>query len=432
MKKLLVLFASLIAGFMGAYSQITLEYCLEKAEANYPLIKKYDLIRQTSDISLSDINKSWLPAIGVYAQGTVQNVVPSYPKVLESMMTQSGVKIMGLDKLQYKLGVDLQQTIWDGGNASARRNIERAKSAENEAAIEMQLYSLREKIQQLFFGTLLMQEQSQRIQATRTLLESNLKLMQSMVRNGTAMQSDADMIEAQLLTLNQQLSEANNAEKTYRNLISIYINEDITDKAFIRPAMDMPHNMDVNRPELTYFEKQLEYNGALEKMTDVGLMPKFGFFAQAYYGYPGYNYFESMMNRNLTFNAIAGLKISWNVDALYTAGNSRKKIALAEESIRNDRDVFLFNTKLKSKDEQMAIEGMRDVIKDDSRIVELRSNVRQAAESQLKNGVIDTNALLTKINDETQAKLTATFHEIQLLQNIYQLNNTINYRGTIK
>lgn len=432
MKKLLVLFASLIAGFMGAYSQITLEYCLEKAEANYPLIKKYDLIRQTSDISLSDINKSWLPAIGFYAQGTVQNVVPSYPKVLESMMTQSGVKIMGLDKLQYKLGVDLQQTIWDGGNASARRNIERAKSAENEAAIEMQLYSLREKIQQLFFGTLLMQEQSQRIQATRTLLESNLKLMQSMVRNGTAMQSDADMIEAQLLTLNQQLSEANNAEKTYRNLISIYINEDITDKAFIRPAMDMPHNMDVNRPELTYFEKQLEYNGALEKMTDVGLMPKFGFFAQAYYGYPGYNYFESMMNRNLTFNAIAGLKISWNVDALYTAGNSRKKIALAEESIRNDRDVFLFNTKLKSKDEQMAIEGMRDVIKDDSRIVELRSNVRQAAESQLKNGVIDTNALLTKINDETQAKLTATFHEIQLLQNIYQLNNTINYRGTIK
>ena len=65
-------------------------------------------------------------------------------------------------------------------------------------------------------------------------------------------------------------------------------------------------------------------------------------------------------------------------------------------------------------------------MREDARIVELRAAVRRAAESQLENGVIDATALLTKITDEKLARLNASYHEIQFLQNIYKLKNTLN------
>ena len=155
-------------------------------------------------------------------------------------------------------------------------------------------------------------------------------------------------------------------------------------------------------------------------------MPKIGLFAQAYYGYPGFDYFRSMINRELSFNIMAGIKVSWNIDSFYTRGNTSRKTALKADEIEVARDLFLFNTRMKSASQMAAIEGLRKVMADDSRIVALRANVRKAAESQLDNGVIDTTALLSKISDENMARLTARFHEIQLLQEIYKLKYTLD------
>ena len=155
-------------------------------------------------------------------------------------------------------------------------------------------------------------------------------------------------------------------------------------------------------------------------------MPKIGLFAQAYYGYPGLNYFQSMMNRDLSFNIIGGIKLSWNLDALYTSGNSRKRLELARRNVASDRETFELNTRIQTSAEMADIRGLQEAMERDSQIIELRSNVRRAAESQLTNGVIDTTALLTKLTDENQAQLTARYHQIQLLQRIYKLRNTLN------
>lgn len=155
-------------------------------------------------------------------------------------------------------------------------------------------------------------------------------------------------------------------------------------------------------------------------------MPRIGLFGQAYYGYPGFNYFESMVNRKLSFNVLAGVKVSWNIDSFYTKKNSRRKLAVENEDIQTDRDVFLFNNRLQAESQTEAISGLRAVMAEDERLVKLRSNVRQAAESQLKNGVIDAVTLLSKITDENQARIMAGYHEIQLIQGIYKLKNTLN------
>lgn len=423
---------SIITLFLGIFfplsvsAQVTLDYCLDRAEKNYPLIHKYDLVAKTADLSLSDINKSWLPRINVYGQATIQNVVPEFPGQLNDILAKLGQDYKGLGYFQYKVGVDVSQTIWDGGASKAQREIERTSAAEQQAALSVRMYAVREKVMDLYFGILLMDEQIAQAENTITLLKANHTLMQSMKTNGVAMQSDVDMVEAQLLTLTQQLTGARSAAKSYKDVLGVYIGESLDGKSLVKPEATMPANLDSNRPELALFNAQNRHNNALDAAINSSVMPRIGFFAQSWYGYPGINYFESMMKRDPSFNLMAGVKISWNVDAFYTKKNSRRKLTLAGEGIENDREVFLYNTRLQTAAQTQEIEGIRSVMADDSRIVELRSSVRQAAESQLRNGVIDATALLSKITDENQALLTARYHEIQLLQNIYKLKNTLN------
>lgn len=424
--RLIIVLLSTVLGSAVGFPQLTLDYCLSRAHDNYPLIKKFDIINQTEAISLSDISKGWLPRIGAFAQATVQNTVSSFPDPLKAMLNNSGTSASGMSLFQYKAGVELNQLIWDGGRSKAQEAVQRSSTACQTAAIEVEMYTIRERVESIYFGLLLINEQIAKIHSTIGVLESNLTRLHSLVEKGMAIQSDANMIEAQLLTVRQSLIEAENTESSYRRVLSIFIDENIDGKSLMRPADEIPASFESNRPELSLFDCQITHNDMLSKAIDTSIKPQVGFFAQAYYGYPGFNLFESMMKRIPSFNAMAGIKISWNIDALYTKKNSIAKLSLASDMVRADRDIFHFNTSLKRAQELENIEGLRKVMMEDARIVELRTDVRQAAESQLNHGIIDTNALLTKISDETQAVLNRTLHEIQLLQAIYKLKNTLN------
>lgn len=426
MKQTLTFFLLLLTMAIPGYADVTLDYCLQRAEENYPEIKKYGFLESTSELSLEEINRGWWPRIGLSAQANLQNIVPAFPGILQNMLAQNGFELKGMGKLQYKVAAELNQTIWDGGASKAQRAIERASLAESKAALDVELYAIRSQVENIYFGILLIQEQIKQTESTIELLSSNLQRLESMVRNGTAMQSDADMIEAQCLTLKQSMAEARNAMKGYRDVLSVYIGEELGEQTLICPVAEMPQSAESERPELILFDKRVENNMARMKAINASVMPHIGFFTQAYYGYPGFNYFESMTNRNLSFNIMAGVRLNWNVESLYTKDSKRRKLMLSSDMINADKEKFLFNSRIQSARENSEIEAIRDVIKEDSRIVELRQNVRRSAESQLQNGIIDATALLSKINDENQAKLNSAYHNIQLIQNIYKLKNTLN------
>lgn len=417
----------LIAAHAISHAQpLTIEHCVKVAQENYPAIKKAGLLEKTLDLDLSDINRGWLPRISVYGQGTVQNVVPSFPSALSGVLEQMGQEIDGLGKWQYKIGVDVSQTIWDGGTSKAQRQMSRAKDAVQQSSVDVELYAVRQKVESLFFAILLTEEQIVQNRQTLLLLRKNLDQINVMLRNGTAMQSDADMMEAQMLTLKQGITQAESAVKGYRQLLSLYTGENTSDKALSMPTATLPNSQVSARPELQFFDTQMESARAALRLSDTSTMPKVGLFAQAYYGYPGFDYFKSIISRDMSFNILAGIKMSWNIDAFYTKRNTSDKTALNLAQIKADRETFLFNSQLQSESQTAAIEGLRKVMTDDTRIVELRSNVRKAAESQLNNGIIDMTTLLSKITDENLAQLTAKFHEIQYLQEIYKLKYTLN------
>lgn len=407
-------------------AQVTLEECIALAEENYPIISKYDLLEQTKEVNLSNINKGWLPQINVYGQGTVQNDTPSLPESLTNIINQTGTNIAGLNEWQYRIGADISQNIWDGGTSKVHRKIERAEDAERQAAIDVQLYAVRERVEDLYFGILLMDAQIEQVKNMQLLLQSNLDKLRIMQSNGTAMQSDVDMVEAEYLGTVQQLTQAESASQSYRNVLGLFIGKSIVGQKLVKPEAFIPQDLMPSRPELKYFEKQLQTNEARNASITANMMPKIGLFAQLYYGYTGFDYFENMINRNPSFNILAGVKLSWNIGALYNKKNDRMKLKLSSDNINVERDIFLFNINLQSRSQLDHIDELKAVIKNNDRIVELRTNVRKAAESQLDNGVIDATALLTKLTDEKQARLTAAYHEIQLLQSIYELKYTLN------
>lgn len=425
LKPYLLLALSLFAGIRLS-AQVTLEECVTLAQDNYPLIQKYDLLKQTKEVNLSDINKSWLPQINVYGQGTVQNETPSFPESLAGIISQTGTNISGLNEWQYKVGADISQNIWDGGTSKTKRKIEHAEDAERQAAMDVQLYAIRERVEDLYFGILLMDEQIEQTRNMQALLQSNLDKLRSMQKNGTAMQSDVDMVEAQYLSTNQQLIQAESASGSYRKVLELFTGKSLAGQELLKPDASIPQDLKPDRPELRQFEAQLLANEAKNASITASTMPKIGLFAQAYFGYPGFDYFESMMNRDPSFNILAGVKVSWNIGAFYHKKNDKRKLRLASDNIIVERDIFLFNTNLKTRSQLDRIDELKAVMKENDRIVQLRENVRKAAESQLDNGIIDATALLTKLTDEKQARLNASYHEIQLLQNIYQLKYTLN------
>ena len=307
-----------------------------------------------------------------------------------------------------------------------RRRIVRAQEDSRKAALDVELYAVRERVENLFFAILLTEQQIAQNRVTHNLLMSNLAKIRAMVSNGTAMQSDADMVEARALTLSQAITGAESALKGYRNLLEIFIGESLDSRHLSRPAAAEPAANASKRPELTLLEKRQELNRLTGRLSDIAVRPRVGLFAQAYYGYPGMDYFRSMMERNMSFNLLAGVRVAWSVDALYTQKNSYRRTLAEGEDIAADRDLFLFNSGMLTASQRAAIDGLRNMMRDDSRIIELRAGVRRAAEIQLENGIIDADALLSKISDENLARLAAQLHELQLIQEIYKLKYTLN------
>lgn len=424
MKKFLTLLSAICCFSVNA--QLTLEYCIDRADANYPLLKKYGIIERTNEINLSDINKGWLPAVGIYAKGTIQNDVPQFPEALRGVLDRTGQEVKGLGRLQYSVGVDISQTIWDGGQSKNQRDLARLKTKTSEAELNVMMYSMHEKVINLYFGILLLEYQIRQTNNAIDLLEANRGKLTSMVKNGTALQSDIDMVSAQILTLNQKIIEATNTMKGYRNVLGLYIDENIADKNLVRPPMTLPENETSNRPELKLFEARHNLIDRQYKSIDTSLMPRIGFFAQAYYGYPGFDYFRSMMKRDLSFNILAGVKVSWSISPFYTKSNSRKKLELESLATETDREVFLFNSALQTASGNSEIEGLKAVAEKDSEIISLRESIRKVAMSQLDNGIIDMTGLLSKITDENQARLNASCHDIELLYAVYKLKYILN------
>lgn len=423
MRRLCLSCCMLVATFASAQ---TLDECRTMARNHYPEIRKYGLIDQAEQYNLSNAAKAWLLQVTFSGQATYQSATPTYPDAFSKMMQANGIDMSGIEKDQYKVAVDVSQNIWDGGQYKANKAIAEAEAAEQRSRTDVSLYALQSRVDNLYFGILLLDERVVLTKSLIAVLESNLGRLRSFLKNGVAMQADVDAVEAELLTARQTLRQIETSRQSYRRMLEAFIGKPLSADKLERPVMQNVDSRTVARPELQHFDAQSKTLDARRRAVNASVMPRFSAFAQGYYGYPGLDMFKSMTKTDLTLNGIVGVRMSWNVGALYTKKNNLDKLATAQNQIAVQRDVFLFNTSMQTMQEDGEVERLRMAVEDDAKIVELRRRVRLAAESQLKNGVIDATDLLRKIADETTAVQNQSTHEIELLQTVYRLKTTLN------
>ena len=404
----------------------TLDECCNLAREHYPEIRQYDLIAETEQYNISNAARAWIPQVVLSGQATYQSATPTYPEAFNQMIAANGLDMSGVRKDQYKVVIDVSQNIWDGGQSKANREIAEAEATEQRSQVDASLYDLQSRIQNLYFGILLLDEHVAQTEILIEVLDANLNRMCTYYKNGVAMQSDVDAVEAELLTAHQALSQVEASRASYRRMLEVFIGQSLTDKTLTRPAMVEVASRTSAHPKLVMFDAQTDRLAAQRKAITASTMPRFSAFAQGYYGYPGLDMFKSMVSAKWTLNAVVGVRMSWNIGAFYTKKNNLNKLDAAERQISVQRDIFLFNTQMQTTQDDGEIARLRSALEDDNRIVKLRRSVRMAAESRLENGVIDATDLLRKIADETTATLNRSTHEIELLQATYRLKTILN------
>lgn len=424
MKHITALFILMLLVLPAQGQTVTLDECQQLAEENYPLIKQYDLIRQTTDYTVSNISKGWLPQISAMAQATYQSDVMTLPDVLQRMLGQQGLQAKGIRKDQYRVGVDINQTVYDGGLISGQKDVARLEGEVQSAQTATDLYAVRKRINDLYFGILLLDEKIRLNKDLQTLLQSNLNKLNSMLAHGVAMKSDVNTVKAEKLKAEQQATELASSRKSMTDMLSVFIGREVANLGM--PQDVVVNTQDNKRPELHLFDSQIKLADAQEKLLNARLLPRLSVFAQGYYGYPGYNQFEAMFNRTWKLNGIVGVRLSWNIGALYTRKNDRAKLSTRRGLVESARETFLFNNRLLEIQQSDGIAKYRQLIVDDKEIVSLRSDVRRAAESKLEHGIIDTNNLLQEITRENQSRIDLSTHTILMLKESYDLKYTTN------
>lgn len=418
-----VLILSLIASASVVQAQ-TLDECQRAAEKHYPIIKRYDLIAKTTDLTVKNIQKGWLPQVTAAAQATYQSAVAAWPDHLQSMFQQVGLKMKGLRKDQYKLSIDVLQPIYDGGAISGQRKIASQEGKVQEAENEVNLYQVRRRVNELYFSLLLLDEQIKLNDDVKALLQSSEQKLSAMVKGGTAATSDYENVRAERLGAEQANESLKAQKEMLSRMLSIFCGIEIT-------HLQKPKALDAvvstnTRPEIRLFDNQLRLSETQEKALDARLKPHLGLFAQGYYGYPGLNMFEDMMQHKWSLNGLVGVKLSWNIGALYTHKNDKARLRLQREQIENAREIFLFNNSIDEIQQKENVNRYRKMMQNDDEIIDLRTHIRKAAESKLAHGIIDVNSLLREINNENAAKAQQAIHEIDMLKEMYNLKFTNN------
>lgn len=398
----------------------SLEECKSLARGHYPSIRQYDLVSQSEKYNLSNAAKAWLPQLSLSAQATWQSEVSEFPDAFNYLLESQGQSIPGMQHDQYKLAVEVRQNIWDGGQYEANRSTIMAEADEQRRKTDADLYELSTRVEDIYFGILLLDENVAQTQALITLLESNLSRVIAFVRSGAALQSDADAVEAELLSARQSLRRIESSRVGYRRMLELFIGQPLSSGGLQRPDEPALDACTFKRPELSLLDAQdLKLNARMMSV-EASVMPRIGAFAQGYYGYPGLNMFQSMTSTEWSPGVVVGISLSWNLSSLYTRHDRLAELSVARRKIEIQRDVFLFNMHLQQIQDDAEIGRLRETVSDDARIVELRRSVRLSAESKFDNGVIGTSELLQKISEETEAQLSLSSHEIELLQALYR------------
>lgn len=418
LKTLCTSMAAICAGY-AAHAQTTLDECIGWAYDNYPQIKEMSLIEMTKGIDLKNAAYAWLPHLNISGKATWQS------EVVEMPMDIPGMDINNPHD-QYGLTAEFTQQIWDGGTSRSQKELAEAGAEVKKTQLETNLWSIRSRVQNVFLGIILIDKQLELNRLLRESLERSSEEVKSRMEAGVALPSDLDQVRVNILSCLQQRASLDADRKSYVKILGLLTGRDMTDVELAVPQDAVNYVDDgardfETRPEMAFYTAQLKQNEFQRRQLNTLISPKLNLSLQGGYGRPGMN----MLSGDFSGYFVAGLKLQWNIGALYTRGLDKRKVNADAQKIDLTRKSFILNSSVEAEQKNNAILKARDVLEKDSEIIGLRQRIRASGENQYREGTIKMNDYLSMLDEEYKAKANESMHEVQLMMAVYDMKNTI-------
>ena len=422
MKRNRIRLAALLLLLLGAggaaAAQVTLEQCMELARRNYPQIRQLNLIEEAAEYDIANVSKSWLPQLTISGKASYQS------DVVEMPFDISGFSF-DLPHDQYSVVGELSQTIWDGGTSKSQKELYSAGAEVQKSQLEVSVYSINDRVVQVYLGILLIDAQLRQNDILERSLERNAGQVQACIDNGTAYRADLDMVRVSMLNCEQQKEGLLSDRAAYLEMLERLTGTSLEGQELVEPDCDAacPDAAAVTRPELALYDAQRRQNEAQFRQLDSKILPKFSLSLQGGIGRPGLNMLDSSFQPYYT----AGIRMSWDLGALYTRRDEKRKLDVQLRTIESDRETFLFNTGISALQLRSSIDKARRLLDKDGEIIALQESIRAAGEEQYRNGTISMTDLMKRIDDEHDARVAELIHRIQLLMAVYDYKNCVGY-----
>jgi len=412
--KIMVIVLLLPAHLLMAQETVTLEQCQSWARENHPVLKQLEIYQQIMALKNDNNSTSYLPQLTLNGQSTWQSDVTQLPIKLPGMTAPL------MSKDQYKIYLDLRQTIWDGGVSKAKEMINQAENSGNQQQVEVELYQVKEKVNQFFFTSFLIQENLKILDKKIETLTERRKIMESAVNNGMVLSSELDQLLAELINTDQLIIELRRNRVTVLSALSILTGKTSEQMQTLvltaaPPAPDQP----LARPEMLLFTKQNELLDANSTILQKQRNPKFFGFGQAGYGKPGLN----MLSNEFNDYYMVGVGFSWNVLDWKTTQRQKQMLKFQQDIVQTKQETFVRNIDLATDQQKNQIAQYEELIKSDQELIQVRERITKSSSSKLENGSITSADYIQDLNAETMARLMLETHKIKLKEAWIGLEN---------
>lgn len=406
----------LIAGQVKSQNDnvLTIDQCYQLARQNYPLIKQMALIDKSREYTIANASKNYLPQFNIAGQATYQSEVTKIPIALPNMSIQE------LSKDQYRIYGEISQSLTDPLIIKQQKELIKAGSGADAEKLEVELYKLKERINQLYFGMLLIDVQLQQTELLKKDIQSGLNKVNAAIANGTSIKSNADVLSAELLKAEQRSIELKANRKGFADMLSVFINQPISETTSLKEPLVQAVSSGINRPELKLFDVQKKSFEIQNKLLLAKNLPRVSLFFQGGYGRPTLN----MLSNDFGTYYIGGARFSWNISGFYTFKKEKQMQGINQNLLDVQKEVFLFNTNLSLKQQTSEVSKLSELILSDNQIIALREKVKITSNQQLTNGVVTPIDYLNYVNAEDQARQNLALHKIQLLLAQYNYQTT--------
>lgn len=406
---MLILFNTVTVTLYAQNNPVTLKECYKIAYENHPNSKQKDYYKSISSLKLENIGVNFLPQISLRGQATYQSDVTEL--VVNNPLFQPPV----INKDQYRITMDVRQLIYDGSNTSSLKNTETKQVLVDEQKVEVDLFSLKQRINDLYFSVLLYQQRMRINQLLINDLKSRIAETESRVKNELNLPANLYILQAQLIQTEQEMENLNTDREASLKMLSELIGYTIPEKTELEYPQHQAVVFDDNlseRPEYKLFDCQKEQLNSYSDVISSRILPKLSAFGQAGLGRPGLN----MLDNDFKPFYMVGLSVSWN-PINWGADNNEKQIyQINQKIVDSQKETFEKNVKVSLEKYKSDMDKYENLIQKDEELITLREKIVESTYSQLQNGTITSTVYLTELNNKTQSQLMLETHKLQLLQ----------------